>query len=98
MTKMDRLRAEVAAHRDHPVLRLAARGAGKYLRAFNNQWNWDIRVNGEAAALRRILAAKIEGDIFDVGANEGQWATMALATIGIRKLHCFEAVPTTFDR
>lgn len=96
--KMDKLRAGIAAHRRHPALRVAARAAEKYLRAFNNQWNWDIHVNGEAAALRRILAAKIEGDVFDVGANEGQWAAMALATIGSRKLHCFEAVPATFDR
>ncbi len=65
--------------------------------AYNNQVNWNIKVNGEANALKVITHA-LPGDVFDVGANEGQWSTMALRVIGNKRLHCFEAIPSTFQR
>jgi FkbM family methyltransferase len=97
MTKMDKVRAKIAANREAPLLRLVACASEKYLRAFNNQSNWDVWVNGEANALRTITAAAA-GDVLDVGANEGQWAAMALTAIGDKRLHCFELVPATFQK
>jgi FkbM family methyltransferase len=91
----DMLRAKIAAHRDNPVLRGIAAVCGKYLRAYNNEANWNMRVNGEAEALRRVTRA-FPGDVLDIGANVGQWAQVALPIVGDRPLHCFEMVPETF--
>jgi hypothetical protein len=37
----------------------------------------------------------IPGEIFDVRANNGHWAMMALGITGESPLHCFEVVPAT---
>ena len=94
---MDKLRAEISSNREALPFRVMARAAEKYLRAFNNQQNWDVRANGEAYALRTITTA-VAGDVFDVGANEGQWASLALPMIGDRRLHCFEPLPPAFHK
>jgi FkbM family methyltransferase len=86
----------IAARRDSRILRYVASGAEKYLRAYNNVWNWNFRYNGEANALRTITAI-VTGEVLDVGANEGQWASMALEYINDKRLHCFEAVPQVFE-
>jgi FkbM family methyltransferase len=90
-------RSAIAARRDNPILKYVASGAQKYLTAYNNEWNWNFRYNGEMNALQTI-AHTVPGDIFDVGANEGQWASMALETINGKHLHCFEVVPQTFEK
>ncbi len=90
----DMLRGRIAAGHDVPPLRWLAKAAAKYLRAYNNQSNYPVNFNGEGFALRAVTAAT-PGDVFDVGANEGQWATMALDVIGARRLHCFEVAPAT---
>src|ERR1700737_2397319 len=87
----------IAARRDNRILRYVASGAEKYLRAYNNLWNWNFRYNGEANALRTITST-VAGDVLDVGANEGQWASMALEIIDRKRLHCFEVVPQTFEK
>ena len=97
MRRLDKLRAEISSNRETLPFRVMARAAEKYLRAFNNQQNWDVRANGEAYALRTITAA-MAGDVFDVGANEGQWASMALPIIGNRRLHCFEPLLPAFEK
>src|ERR1700739_3933020 len=87
----------IAARRDSRILRYVASGAEKYLRAYNNVWNWNFRYNGEANALRTI-ATMVAGEVLDVVANEGQWASMALEFIDAKRLHCFEAVPQIFEK
>jgi FkbM family methyltransferase len=74
-----------------------ANGAEKYLRAYNNEQNWHPCYNGEANALRTV-ASTVNGAVLDVGANEGQWASMALDMIDARRLHCFEVAPQTFEK
>jgi FkbM family methyltransferase len=91
------LKAMIAARRDSAILRYVASGAEKYLRAYNNEQNWHPRYNGEANALRTV-ASTVDGAVLDVGANEGQWASMALEIIDARRLHCFEVVPQTFEK
>src|SRR6267378_2205976 len=94
---ISRFRSMIATRRDSWILRHVASGAEKYLRAYNNQSNWNVHYNGEADAVRTITST-VAGDVLDVGANEGQWASMALEIIDGRRLHCFEVVPQTFEK
>ena len=96
-TLISRARSMIAARRDNWILKWGASGAEKYLRAYNNQTNWNVRYNGEANAVRAIASISA-GAVFDVGANEGQWASMALEVIDGKRLHCFEVVPQTFEK
>jgi FkbM family methyltransferase len=98
MMKLGEIRAQIAARRDLPILRQLAKASRKFLSAYDNLANWDVRINGEAAALARVTSL-LPGVVLDVGANAGQWAEMALDVIGAaRALHCFEVVPATFER
>jgi FkbM family methyltransferase len=91
------IRASIASHRGNPILRFLAGGAEKYLHAYYNQRNWDVRVNGERLALRAVCEV-CSGDVFDVGANTGEWASMAMEVMGSRPLHCFEVAPKTYEQ
>jgi FkbM family methyltransferase len=95
--RREKIRAYIASHRSNPLLSFAARGAEKYLRAYNNQQNWNVRSNGEARALR-LVTSQCDGDVFDVGANVGQWSSMALEVIGSKRLHCFEPAASNFEK
>jgi FkbM family methyltransferase len=95
--RRENIRAYIANHRNNPLLSFAARGAEKYLRAYNNQRNWNVKSNGEAYALR-LITSRCDGDVFDVGANVGQWSSMALEIIGAKRLHCFEAAVGNFEK
>jgi len=92
-----RLKSMIAARRNSPIVRYVADGAEKYLRAYNNEQNWHTRYNGEARAVHTIASA-VNGEVLDVGANEGQWASMALDVVDASRLHCFEVVPQAFDK
>lgn len=74
---------------------LLARAAGMYLGAYNNIFNWEMETNGELRALKLVLQ-HVDGEVFDVGANAGQWATVALPLLADRRLHCFEPVPAAY--
>jgi FkbM family methyltransferase len=59
-----------------------------------------MRRNGEhfiisALARARSMQAPM---LFDVGANEGAWTTMALQSLPTAVVHCFEIAPPTFQR
>jgi FkbM family methyltransferase len=92
-----RLKSMIAARRNSPIVKYMADGAEKYLRAYNNEQNWHARYNGEARAVHTIASA-VSGEVLDVGANEGQWASMALDVVDASRLHCFEVVPQAFDK
>lgn len=91
----DRLRSMIAANRRNPLLRAVAAASVKYLRAYNNELNWSVGINGERSALKSVLADN-PGCIIDVGANIGQWATMVRSFDQDRPIHCFEISPVTF--
>jgi FkbM family methyltransferase len=58
--------------------------------------DFDPRTNGE----RRFLAKRAQignGVVFDVGANEGNWARMALSFHPHAQVHCFEPVSAPFQ-
>jgi FkbM family methyltransferase len=92
-----RLKSMIAARRNSWLISCVADGAERYLRAYNNEQNWHARFNGEARAFQAI-ASTVQGEVLDVGANEGQWASMALDTIEANHLHCFEVIPQAFDK
>jgi FkbM family methyltransferase len=66
----------------------------------------DIDHNGEGLVmdLALLLGARRGGDVFDVGANAGQWATVFLRRRDANgpqnrpRLHCFEPSAPTFSR
>ncbi len=71
-----------------------------YLRTAYNEKNSNFRTNGERYLLRAI--ADECGDaptatIFDVGANTGGYAQLAVDTARNATVHCFEIVPGTRD-
>jgi FkbM family methyltransferase len=57
--------------------------------------NLDQNTNGEREVLCR-LAPLMPKTVLDVGANEGDWAQMALAELPTAHLHAFEIIPDTF--
>jgi len=85
----------IARNRKNPALRLAASACGKFLRAYDNQFNWDIASNGERFAVSAVTAAA-PGVIFDVGANVGTYARACAALRGVTQVHAFEISPPTF--
>ena len=68
----------------------------KYVDRYRNENNDDMRSNGEA----RFLASTLPNCrvVFDVGANVGQWAKMALGVNATVNLHCFEPSHFTYQR
>jgi FkbM family methyltransferase len=59
--------------------------------------NRGFEVSREQGGHALELISRCEGDVFDVGANEGQWASMALEVTSNRQLHCFEPVRSNFE-
>ena len=79
-----------------PRSRTLYRGARAIADHYVNQNNVDIRTNGELWLLGQMLPkARV---VFDVGANVGDWATLALAINPAVELHCFEPSLTTYRR
>lgn len=97
MSIKTRARSFIAARNGNPLAAGLARVAEQYLNAYNNIANWDMGHNGEMRALRLVLGA-LDGDVIDVGANEGQWATAVLPFLAGNRLHSFEPVPDIFAR
>ena len=90
-----RIRGWMSAHRHAFPFSLLTPLAEKYLRAVKNEVNWDIRFNGERAAIEAAVQ-HFPGALFDVGANVGKWAKAAQAIAGDRVIHCFEIAPPTY--
>lgn len=75
--------------------RFAAAACEKYLRAWYNENFWEFDRNGEAFVMAQI-ARRFGGEpinIWDVGANHGQWADKAHDYMPRATIHCFEIVP-----
>lgn len=66
----------------------------KYVDLYNSDNNLDIASNGELYLAEKYLPkSKI---VFDVGANIGQWSTIALNIQADLELHCFEPNQSAF--
>lgn len=67
-----------------------------YVNYVNGENNGDIRTNGELWWLREALPHCTI--VFDVGANIGEWASLALQINPTVNIHCFEPSANTFER
>src|SRR5262249_46439377 len=65
-----------------------------YVDSYNGENNDDIKTNGELRLMQASLP-KCE-TVFDVGANTGVWAELALEINPHSTIHCFEPSQTTF--
>lgn len=59
--------------------------------------NYDIRTNGEYNVLVKISRLNLN-IIFDVGANEGEWARFVSKLCNNSNIYSFEIVPVTFNK
>jgi FkbM family methyltransferase len=59
----------------------------------------DIDTNGERWLLQTLASRNLlQNNLFDVGANHGDWAALALKENPAAKIHCFEICPPTFQK
>ncbi len=79
-----------------PVLRQVVR-LGRSLYRFYENRNYDHESNGEYRVLR-ILSARPCATVFDVGANVGQWTTLASPLFPRARFFCFEPAPAAFQQ
>jgi FkbM family methyltransferase len=86
----------IAGKRSNLVLRQLALVCRKYLRAYDNQFNWDILSNGEHFILAAVME-KVPGVVFDVGANSGAYSLMCAGMAWVDQVHAFEISPPTFQ-
>lgn len=67
-----------------------------YVDRYNSENNHNISTNGELRFMRQILNNCRA--VFDVGANTGEWATLALSINPNLSLHCFEPSYVTYQQ
>ncbi|MEZ6123679.1 MAG: FkbM family methyltransferase [Planctomycetaceae bacterium] len=89
----------VSRNRRSKVAKALVRFSNLVRRAYFNSSNHDIRTNGEALVLKRCYDACMKENgpfvFFDVGANVGDWTTVALEICQPCQAHLFEIVPET---
>ena len=83
-------------NRRNPIARAVARRAEKISLAYKN-FNYDFKTNGEEYFLRHVIAPRKPQVMFDVGANDGDWALLAAKFCPAAVIHAFEIVPATAD-
>ncbi len=66
-----------------------------YVRMYKNL-DYDIQTNGEIFILQRLSDFDIS-TVFDVGANRGEWLSVASQILTDAEIHAFEIAPPTFD-
>jgi FkbM family methyltransferase len=67
----------------------------RYQYFYNNSFCNDFLLNGEFRFLANYLKAGFR--VFDIGANVGMWAQLALRSCPDIELHCFEPCRETFE-
>jgi len=67
-----------------------------YVDFFNGENNCDIETNGELRYMKRVLPKC--STVFDIGANVGHWAALALRINQSLQLHCFEPGKVTYRK
>jgi len=79
-----------------PESKLFYRICKHYVDRCNGENNGDLHTNGELTFLKTVLPQC--GTVFDVGANVGDWAALALSINPQLNLHCFEPSLATFQQ
>lgn len=70
----------------------------EYHQIQENFSNYDPHSNGERWLLQALARQNRLKTVFDVGANHGDWAALALAANPNAVIHCFEICPPTFQK
>jgi FkbM family methyltransferase len=83
-------------NRRNPVVKVLASRAEKIVKAYRN-FNYNHHSNGEEFLLQRLAQAN-PSCLFDVGANNGDWAAMAARYIPAAQIYAFEIVPDTAQK
>lgn len=91
-----RIRPFIAAHRRALPIRSLAWWCSHFLDAYHNV-NCECSVNGELFVLKRVASPDVRC-VFDVGANVGAWARLAVEAFPGATIHCFELDPDTCRR
>jgi FkbM family methyltransferase len=71
-----------------------ARKCARFTECYENASNYNFDTNGERFVLE-ALSSRSAGCVFDVGANVGDWMTMAHGNLPNASIHCFEIVAET---
>lgn len=82
---------------NHKPLSRKIAGAARYYVRFYDNIDWDLHANGERELLRRLATIGVE-QVFDVGANRGDWTEAALELLLRARVHAFEIAPPTFAK
>jgi FkbM family methyltransferase len=82
--------------RSNPLFRTLARLSRQYLKWYGNG-SYKPERNGERWLLERLAGADLR-TILDVGANVGNWSTLAARVFPRATIFAFEIVPATFER
>lgn len=88
------LRRFIARNRRNAALSWVARRATSVVRGYHN-FDYDSRYNGERYLLSAVGAVTKRPLLFDVGANKGEWALIAVRECADAQVHAFELVPDT---
>ena len=79
-----------------PRNKLIYRICKSYVDFYNAENNGNIQTNGELRLMHAVLPQCMT--VFDVGANIGDWSTLALGINPQLRIHCFEPSLATFQR
>ena len=74
---------------------LIFRTCRRYINLYNSENNGDMNTNGELYLLKDVLPNCAV--VFDVGANVGDWAELALGINPAINMHCFEPSAVTYQ-
>lgn len=77
-----------------PRNEIVFRIARKIVDRYNADMDFDMRTNGELWFARTMVPRSRV--VFDVGANQGDWAALAHQLNPSARIHCFEPSPVTF--
>jgi FkbM family methyltransferase len=77
------------------VARELARACRRYIHRFNG-YSYDFIEGGEQNVMQRLSLFRFQ-TVFDVGANEGKWSTLAKMYFPNAKFHTFEISKATFE-
>jgi FkbM family methyltransferase len=90
-----KMKACVARYRRSSIVQFCAKQCRSFIKRYENL-NYDIGSNGEDRVLKKLTAFPFV-QIFDVGANEGDWALRVSSYFPNATVHAFEIVPQTYQ-
>jgi len=90
-----RMKACIARYRRSPVIRFCAKQCRSFTKRYENL-NYDVDSNGESRVLQQLSKFSFSC-LFDVGANEGDWALRASRLYPAAIVHAFEIMPQTYQ-